>query len=110
MNPNEIPVGRAQDLRGQKFGAWTVLYRVKNRSSKVVWFCECECGTQREVYGDNLKSGKTRSCGCKHQELTLQTYEKNRKNGIIRCNFKDITNQRFGTLIAKRPLSGEINI
>lgn len=105
MCEDEIPVGKAKDLRGQKFGAWTVLYRVKNRNGKVVWFCECECGTRREVYGDNLKSGKTRSCGCKHQELTLQAYEENRKNGIIRCNFKDITNQRFGTLIAKRPLS-----
>ena len=59
MHEDEIPVGKAQDLRGQKFGAWTVLYRVKNRSGKVVWLCECECGTRREVYGDNLKSGKT---------------------------------------------------
>ena len=105
MYENEIPVGRAKDLRGQKFGAWTVLCRVKNRNGKIVWLCECECGTQRGVYGDNLKSGKTHSCGCKKQELRLDTNEKNREKGIFRNNFKDITGQRFGTLIAKRPLS-----
>ena len=49
MHEDEIPVGKAQDLRGQTFGAWTVLYRVKNRSGKVVWLCECECGTQYKV-------------------------------------------------------------
>ena len=32
MYEDEIPVGRAKDITGQRFGKWTVLYRVKNKN------------------------------------------------------------------------------
>ena len=41
--PEEISVGRAEDLRGQQFGDLTVLYS-KNHSNKnktsVIWLCK----------------------------------------------------------------------
>lgn len=48
------------DLTGKKFGHWTVLKYVGKRK----WLCQCDCGTKKEVYGNNLLSGKTKSCGC----------------------------------------------
>jgi hypothetical protein len=45
---------------GDRFGAWTVVGPAKNRSVH----CRCDCGTERVILTKNIKSGKTRSCGC----------------------------------------------
>lgn len=42
------------------FGEWTVINRVPN-SAKLL--CRCSCGTEREVYIQNLLSGESKSCG-----------------------------------------------
>jgi hypothetical protein len=49
------------DYTGQHFGRWTVL----NKDNKPKqWICRCKCGKVKSVNIDNLKAGKTRSCGC----------------------------------------------
>ena len=68
---------------GQKYNRWTVLrwdggLTPANRKK---WVCQCECGTIREVIGDELKAGKSKSCGCLQKEKarkTLEPYNKNR--------------------------------
>ena len=53
------------DLTGQKFNRWTVIKlapKAKNGSS--MWYCKCDCGTERIVNGYTLTSGKSKSCGC----------------------------------------------
>lgn len=62
----------ALDLVGQKFGRWAVLSKagydaVKNST---LWNCRCECGNERVVLGNSLRSGKSKSCGCLHSERT----------------------------------------
>lgn len=57
------------DLTGQKFGRLTVLSRVENKKSRARWLCECECGNQVVVAGNDLKTGRTKSCGCLSKEL-----------------------------------------
>ena len=52
---------RRRNLAGEKFGHWTVIKYV--RKSK--WLCQCDCGTKKEVYGNSLLNGKSKSCGCK---------------------------------------------
>lgn len=56
------------DLAGQKFNMLTVLkfHDVRNGMSR--WLCRCDCGNEVIVYGRNLKSGNTMSCGCYHKE------------------------------------------
>ena len=63
-----IPVGRAKDIRGQKFGRLTVVDRVDNNKSGTNWLCECECGNKDFFISANLVSGDTKSCGCLRQE------------------------------------------
>ena len=50
---------------GNKYGKLTV---VKDGGSDLKgqrhWICECECGTIVKVFGAQLRSGKTQSCGC----------------------------------------------
>ena len=57
-------MGKFIDLTGQKFGKWTVIKRAENIGRYVGWLCRCECGTERVVQANNLKSGKSTSCGC----------------------------------------------
>lgn len=89
MFDDEIPIGRATDLRGKVFGRLTVLYRVQNRGSVVFWKCKCSCGAIKEIAGQALKSGSTVSCGCYNKEKCL---------GKKPANFKDLTGMRFGNL------------
>ena len=44
------------DLSGQRFGKLTVIKDSGKRvNHKVMWLCQCDCGNQIEVSGDNLK-------------------------------------------------------
>lgn len=58
-----------RDLTGKKFGRWTVVgfdreVRVPSGKKYCRWFCSCECGTSRSVFGSSLRSGASKSCGC----------------------------------------------
>lgn len=45
----------------------------KNR--KALWLMQCRCGGSKVVHADNVKSGRTTSCGCEQRRLarTRQT-------------------------------------
>lgn len=56
------------DLTGRTFNRWTVIGRAPDRRCRdhgpqVYWICRCACGRNRDVLGNNLKSGKSKSCG-----------------------------------------------
>jgi hypothetical protein len=61
-------VGKKQNLVGQKFGKLMVLKRIEYKSRKnIVRYmarCVCECGNTKEILVKNLRSGRTKSCGC----------------------------------------------
>jgi hypothetical protein len=56
------------NLAGQKFGRLTVIEfkDVKNENSR--FLCKCDCGNEKIVYGNHLKTGNTQSCGCMKKE------------------------------------------
>jgi hypothetical protein len=58
---------RAADLSNRRFGAWLVLRR--SSSPKVMWQCQCDCGTVRSVVASSLMTGASRSCGCRRRDL-----------------------------------------
>jgi len=63
---SELLHKRTHDLTGCVFGMLTVM-RDSGRKSKthhVYWECLCKCGKTSMILGDNLKRGKTISCGC----------------------------------------------
>lgn len=59
-----------KDLSGQMFGRWLVLGYAGEPGKKGIWVCECTCGTIKEVLGNNLRRGQSKSCGCLHKELS----------------------------------------
>ena len=55
----------ALDLLGQSFGRLTVISRDgSNSTGQATWLCRCSCGGTRVARGDNLRRGRSTSCGC----------------------------------------------
>lgn len=52
------------DLSGQRFGRLTVIGRAENRRGRTAWDCKCDCGKHVVVTAHELRSDKTKSCGC----------------------------------------------
>ena len=53
---------RKIDLTGRRIGKLTVLRESDQR--KGYWFCQCECGRTKEIFGSCLRKERTLSCGC----------------------------------------------
>ena len=81
-------MGKLKDLSGQKFGRLTVLERAENQHGKVYWKCLCECGKVKDILSDSLIGGRSKSCGCYHNEI------------LSRRLSKDIKGMKFGRLTA----------
>ena len=60
------------NLVGQTFGFLIVLKAgPSNAWGRVMWWCRCECGNEKAVATNHLRSGHTKSCGCwRHHCLT----------------------------------------
>lgn len=61
------------DLTGQRFGRLTVVERAENYVAPngrqaARWVCLCDCGNKTTVVGGDLRTGRTKSCGCFEQE------------------------------------------
>ena len=64
---------------GDHYGRLTVVKRVENVYGKTPKFlCVCACGNMKEVVGQPLRNGITRSCGCLQRESLFQLVEKRR--------------------------------
>lgn len=52
------------NLTGERFGMLTVIGQKGSRHGHAMWECECDCGTKTVVQSSDLRSGRTKSCGC----------------------------------------------
>lgn len=53
-------------------------YIFKNGERKAQWLCECDCTkhTKIIVFGQNLRRGQTKSCGCIQSQRTIESNHK----------------------------------
>src|SRR4051794_32514919 len=65
---------RYKELKGLTFGRWTVLEFAGNRK----WSCECSCHkrTHQNILANDLKEGRTKSCGCLQREKPSSSISK----------------------------------
>jgi hypothetical protein len=83
LRPEKSPVHR-----GQRYGKLFVIGRIAdNKYRQQLWRCVCDCTNIVDVRGVNLKSGKTKSCGCAKEAA----FERNR-------TVRDLRGQSFGIL------------
>jgi hypothetical protein len=96
-----------KDLTGQVFGRLTVLAFAGIKASRASWLCRCKCGTQKEVVGQHLLRGSSKSCGCLSREQSISrstthgkfgTPEYRTWTGIITrcCNSRNHGYARYG--------------
>lgn len=52
------------DLSWIRVGRLLVISYSESNDGRKAWVCQCDCGVTIEVRGTNLRSGKTKSCGC----------------------------------------------
>ena len=83
------------NMIGQKYGLLTVIDEAPSAANgDAMWKCRCDCGNIKIVKGRHLRSGNTTSCGCKRIQSLIENNHK---------KIKDLTNQKFGMLIALYP-------
>ncbi|CAN7498169.1 hypothetical protein [Mesorhizobium caraganae] len=59
---------------GDVFGRFTVIRQVENDlRNRPQQLCRCECGNERLVLNNSLKTGNSRSCGCFARERAAAT-------------------------------------
>lgn len=92
-------MGAKIDLTNKKFERLLVLKESgKDKSGAIMWLCKCDCGVEKEVRGNDLRSGKIKSCGCLGKEKRLIATQKHHSETKTKP-YKDLTNQKFGRLL-----------
>lgn len=66
-----------EDLTGKVFDNWTVIGKA---SRPDYWLCRCSCGIEKEVSGNSLKRGGSKSCGCLRR--TVKDYTGEKRGGL----------------------------
>ena len=76
------------DLTNQTFNYLTGLYKTNNLGPNTgsYWVFKCKCGNYVKIKSSDVRTGKTKSCGCYQKEQ------------ISKSCLKDLTGQRFGKL------------
>lgn len=56
----------------KKYNLWTVISEKKKRvGNRIYVVCKCDCGTIKNVMIKNLKSGRSKSCGCVGKKILI---------------------------------------
>ena len=81
---------RFEDLSGATFSRLDVLYRGENHitpngTKMTTWVCLCICGNLSTIRASQLKSGKTRSCGCLQKEIAAEI---GRRENVVNARAK----------------------
>lgn len=67
---------KREELTGRRFGRLVVISYAGKKGGKNQWVCQCDCGKTSVVAACNLKSGKTKSCGCIHSDVASKAKRK----------------------------------
>ena len=58
-------MSKVKDISGSRYGMLVVkVFHGKDKSGTALWVCVCDCGTEKVIRGNALKSGRSKSCGC----------------------------------------------
>ena len=81
---------------GKTFDRLIIIKEVdKDNNGKRKFLCKCSCGNEKIVRLNDLKSGKTKSCGCLQKEKSSEGI-KNKKDWKLYRN--DLSGKTFGKL------------
>jgi hypothetical protein len=94
--------GSYKNLIGRKYGYLTVIEKTSQRTHKeIVWKCHCDCGKETLVIAGNLRSGRTRSCGCYESKNRDRFIEKNIVHGCAGKDTKTVEYKTWASMIQR---------
>ena len=65
------------EMIGKKFDRLEVIEEAgRNHRMEVLWLCVCDCGNEVVINGVNLRSGNSKSCGCRRKEAASKSFTK----------------------------------
>ena len=64
------------DETGNRYGRLLVLNRAPNKGTAVCWHCLCDCGNEKDIRANDLRTGKVVSCGCYQKQRITETKSK----------------------------------
>ena len=68
--------------RGDKYGRLIAIkFSHRDKGSNQYWLFECNCGKEKVINVDSVKSGKTKSCGCLFKDW-FKDWKGNYKHGM----------------------------
>lgn len=80
-------MSRLIDLTDKRFGHLLVVHRSPNNTQgKTVWKCLCDCGKYKNINGDCLRRGHTKTCGCSYGRNLTQDRIHRRRKRQERCD------------------------
>lgn len=88
-----------KDLVGTKYGKLTVVApagRSTHKRPKPLWLCRCDCGNEKLVLGEGLKSGHNKSCGC-----AAGNYKHGHSVGRYNGGSESPTKQTYNSMVAR---------
>lgn len=88
MNPKRTP--KRTDLLTKRFGKLFVVAQAERVEGRAMWSCLCDCGKTVVVRQNNLISGDSTSCGCKHV-----------RHGRARSGVRDRTYNSWQSMLAR---------
>ena len=84
---------------GKKYNKLTIIkYEYTDKSYYKHYLCKCDCGKEKVINIQNVKSGKTKSCGCNYKEILGKLYKKKNKYIIKKdyvIGYATNTNNKF---------------
>lgn len=86
-----------RDLSGQKYNRITIIsFSHRNKHTKAVYNCVCDCGKKLQTIGTTVKSGHVKSCGCWRIEQTTRRSTKhgNAKRGKLTPTYRSWYNMK----------------
>jgi len=62
-------MGLFVDITGQKYGKLVAMYPTNNHTKcgSYVWHFKCDCGKEKDIPANRVKSGLAKSCGCEYK-------------------------------------------
>lgn len=89
-------MGKIKDITGEKYNRLTAIkYVGKMKAGGAIWLWQCDCGNQKEIPANSVKTGNTKSCGCLKKEQNIKNLNHTQKN---------ISGERFGFLTVIKPV------
>jgi hypothetical protein len=64
------------NLKGKRFGKYTVLHQTKGNGHCAIWTCQCDCGTIKDIKGPMLRKREVKSCGLCETEYRKKSSRK----------------------------------